>query len=212
MQFNSKSAQQPLLEDVDGLVRFKGCYLLKSVKTCVSALDFRVRIAIFSDVENSGEISVRLLGDNYFELEALQNEYLQIEVAFKKVSRSSFYYLAWYETMSQGIISNIGKELQNLPIESIREDKELVERRLYQIKSHYLRDYCLDLYRVLFKEVSSLTWANVIKSLDQQSDVEVCIQLTMLMCKADIFKCGYFLHLLQDKNPYDAWEVRLLGC
>ncbi len=211
MQFNSKSALQPLLENVDGLVRFKGCYLLKSVEERVLIGSFTTRVAVLSDVENVGELEVRLLGDNFGTLVGLQNEYLQVEVAFKRVKTNSFFYLAWYETLGSTTVEGVGQRIKQLSEKSVLEDTVLLDQRISAMRSPYLRDYCVNLSNVLSDKMSSIAWNSLISNLEHQPEETVCIQLTMLMCKGDVFRCGYFLNLLPDKRPYRAWELSLLG-
>lgn len=211
MRFNSKSSIQPSLHDVNGLVRFKGCYLLKAVGSRAIGNNIKVRVAIFADIENTGTIEVRLLGGNFGELVRFENEYLQIEVAFKKLKFGHFFYLAWYEEKGALVDNFVSDHLANVITNDVANLKSAVAEIVCTLPTACMRDYCANILDQLPESLSSFAWEKLSKSLVGKKEEEVCIFLTEFMCRDDVLLCGYFLDLMHEKKPYQIWEKKLLG-
>ena len=210
MPNNSKSAIQPLLADAKELVRFKGCYLLESVKTKSLTNGHKIKVATFSDVENTGTLEVRLLGDSFQHIEQFTLEYLQIEIAFKRLKKVQFYYLAWFESIER-TKTFINCEVRH----SVQKQLFKVDliRRANNIVSISTRKLCKELIQEIIQTKSTVVLHHLVKTQHQLSDAELCLKLTqMALGKAEnIWDIGFFLSMSSDQGPYELWENQLLG-
>jgi len=58
---------QPSLSEAVNCQRFKGCYLLESVKVKITDTGWPVRVATIKDVEGQNSLELRLLGSGVFQ-------------------------------------------------------------------------------------------------------------------------------------------------
>ncbi|MBR7890122.1 hypothetical protein J9B83_14505 [Marinomonas sp. A79] len=211
--FQARSATQPDLDDVGNLVRFKGCYLLNSIQQHQTSQNYTQKVAIVSDVEGTGELELRLLGDHFTDLEKYIGEYISLEAAIKHHNRGYFFYLAWYDLIAGDAAKQAIDQLQHT-IE--KEEQHALQRvllkRTTEIKDNSIKSLCLSL---LEDACMSLTYRKAKEALLSDvttNDNQFCVELvSMVSRRKEISFVGELLNSIESKAPIKLWEQTLLG-
>lgn len=208
----ARSAVQPSLDKVSSLVRFKGCYLLQAVKSKKSSEGWPIRIAIISEIENPASIEVRLLGDCFYSLDLAIGDYIYLEVAFTYHHKGNYFYLVWYElvTNKQKLVWLEGFQVDSLPISKDYAISQIQEQ-CEAMADEELKTFSLNVLKLLPPQ-TSLQSLNRIATSHFRFD-QLCVELTMLAYQYDeqIEDVGMLLSHLSNPSPYQLWEKRLLG-
>jgi hypothetical protein len=208
-----RSATQPDLDDVSNLVRFKGCYLLNDIKLVKTSHKHAHTIAIISDVEGTGELELRLLGEHFTDLHENIGEYISLEAAVKHYSRGYFFYLAWYDTIQYSATNPVLKKLQKSVRKNDRDSQfEAIHNRVMRINDELIKSLCLSL---LLDPTITLPYNRARKLLlnsNKMGDCEFCVQLLSLASHdKDIWFVGEKLSTIINPIPLKLWETQQLG-
>ncbi|MGO2513600.1 hypothetical protein [Marinomonas polaris] len=209
----TRSATQPDLDDVSNLVRFKGCYLLNDIKLVKASHKHTYTVAIISDVEGTGELELRLLGEHFTDLHENIGEYLSLEAAVKHYNHGYFFYLAWYETIQYSTTNPVLEKLQ----QSVRKndsDSQLEEmhNRVMRISDELIKSLCVSLLldptiTLPYNRARKLIWKS-----NNIGDCEFCVQLLSLASHdKDIWFVGEKLSTIINPTPLKLWEIQQLG-
>ncbi|AWY01107.1 hypothetical protein A8139_14820 [Marinomonas primoryensis] len=206
---------QPNLEDAKSLKRFKGCYLLESVNEKISSSGWPVHVAIIRDVERNDSIELRLLGNNFKSLNQFLGDYIQLEAAIKRYRNGYFYYLAWYESVTDLLMVSGTKTKKQTVFSQINRDSYLrtLRNRILNLPSNSEQSLCLGILNKLSNALSTYSIQALWQKLPSLNDNQLIIELVNLaeIHSHDISAIGTLLSQLHNKQPYEIWEQQLLG-
>ncbi|TPE46597.1 hypothetical protein FJM67_15875 [Maribrevibacterium harenarium] len=213
--FEARSAQQPDLDDVSNLVRFKGCYYLKAVHEETNANGWPIRIAIIGDVENTGELELRLLGDNFRELAKWSGDYVNLEAAVKRYNGGYFFYLAWAEVVTD-LTSNVTTNFFDQAKENEHQELEFgLRMRCETIVDQSVRQLCHDILTLFGPDFNSDTLRRLLKVATTRHADELCVEMALAVSEIekidDLGFVGSILSNLRNQHPFEIWSSRLLG-
>lgn len=209
--FRARSATQPLISQIDSLVRFKGSYLLKDIRK----VDSR-HIATIEDIETTGVLEIRLLGDQWHEIEAFIGRYLYFEIALKRYKRGYFYYVAWFELLTNHMSCQVTDAILQNRLQNERiKLREYLIARITRIKNKKIRILCFKTLKTFITDYTLSGTKHLMTSLQDLSDTDLCFALIELEYRKNpnieaigllFLSCRY-----SDTNLYHKWEHRLLG-
>lgn len=208
----ARSATQPNLDDIGNLVRFKGCYLLNDIKL-VKTLKRTYTIAIISDVEGTGELELRLLGEHFTDLHESIGEYISLEAAVKHYNRGYFFYLAWYDTIQYSATNPVLEKLK----QSVRQNDsdsqlEAMHNRVMRVSDEIIKSLCLSLLLDPTITLPNNRAKKLILKGNKIGDCEFCVQLLSLASHdKDIWFVGEKLSTIINPIPLKLWEIQQLG-
>lgn len=210
---HSRSATQPDLDDIGNLVRFKGCYFLKELKVIHTEKNYPLRVAIITDIEGTGELELRLLGDNFQRLEEKVNDYIMLEAAVKNYKHGYFFYLAWYESVTNNTLNSemtfLNKSQTTKPNNKIY--LSLFER-INAITDIPIKEHCLQSVQHFNKKANPPSNLDFYQQNSNTNDYEFCVDLTAKAYKnLSIETVGKELSQLKNQIPFKIWEKRILG-
>ena len=204
---------QPNLLEATSQKRFKGCYLLESVKVKITNSGWPVRIAVIKDVEDKNVLELRLLGDSFLALNVFTGDYIQLEAAIKRYRNGQFYYLAWYEPVIDLAIK-LGTHGKNTRNRVSREEcLQTLEQRIALFSSRSEQSLCSNILKRFSHDFSISTLQTLCKKLTALDNDEFIVELAyqVEMQSNDICSIGKTLSQLLNRRPYHIWEQRLLG-
>jgi hypothetical protein len=209
----ARSATQPYLDDVGNLVRFKGCYLLNDIKLVRASHKHTYTIAIVSDVEGTGELELRLLGDHFTDLHDHIGEYISLEAAVKHYNRGYFFYLAWYETIQYSATSPVLERLQQNNKKNDSDSQlEVMHSRVMSINDESIQLLCLYLLLDPTITLPNNRARKLLLNSNKMGDCEFCVQLLSLASHdKDIWFVGEKLSTIINPIPLKLWETQQLG-
>lgn len=201
------------LSEAKNQKRFKGCYLLESVKVKITDTGWPVRIAIIKDVQNHNTLELRLLGSNFLAINHFVGDYVQLEAAIKRYRNGQFFYLAWYEPVTGLLMEPAKKEkdgVQQLSRESCLQN---LKQRVMFFESKQEQSLCFNILKNFSLEFSTFGLQNLCQQLAQLDDNQLLVELVHQVDKQsdDISSTGRLLNQLHNKLPYQIWEQKLLG-
>ena len=204
---------QPNLSEALQYKRFKGCYLLESVKIEISKTGWPVRIATIRDLQSWDYLELRLLGNNFLAINHFVGDYVQLEAAIKRCKNDLFYYLAWYEPVIDLAIKSDthGKNTKNRV--SREECLQTLEQRIALFSSRSEQSLCSNILKRFSHDLSISTLQTLCKKLTALDNDELIVELAyqVEMQSDDICFIGKTLSQLLNRRPYHIWEQRLLG-
>lgn len=204
---------QPSLSEAASCQRFKGCYLLESVKVKITDTGWPIRVATIKDVQNHNTLELRLLGSNFLAINHFVGDYVQLEAAVKRYRNGQFFYLAWYEPVT-GLLMESKIEGRNA-IEQISREAclQALRYRILHFSSKPEQSLCLGIHKSFSYEFSTYVLQNLCRQLIYLDDNQLIVELVHQVEKQsdDIGSTGRLLHELQNKLPYQIWEQKLLG-
>jgi len=204
---------QPSLSEAASCQRFKGCYLLESVKVKITDTGWPVRIATIKDIQNKNSLELRLLGSNFLAINYFVGDYVQLEAAVKRYRNGQFFYLAWYEPVT-GLLIEPKIEGRNTIQQISREACLLTLRhRILHFSSKQEQSLCLGILKNFSHDFSTYVLQNLCQRLIHLDDNKLVVELVHLAEKqsSDIGSTGRILDQLNNKLPYQIWEQKLLG-
>ena len=204
---------QPSLSEAVNCQRFKGCYLLESVKVKITDTGWPVRVATIKDVEGQNSLELRLLGSNFLAINLFVGDYVQLEAAVKRYRNGLFYYLAWYEPVT-GLLMEPSIRDKNAVQQISREACLLTLRhRIQFFQSKQEQSLCFGILKNFSHEFSTYGLQKLCQRLVQLDDNKLVVELVHKVEKQsdDIGSTGKLLDQLDNKLPYQIWEQRLIG-
>ena len=204
---------QPNLSEATTCKRFKGCYLLESVKVKITDTGWPVRIATIKDVQNQNSLELRLLGSNFLAINHFVGDYVQLEAAIKRYRNGQFFYLAWYEPVTGLLIEPViqGKNA----VQQISREACLLTLRhrilFFQSKSE--QSLCISILTNFNHQLPIYELQKLCCQLALLNDNQLIVELVHQVEKQsdEIGYIGKTLGQLFNKEPYRIWEQRLLG-
>lgn len=206
---------QPNLSEALQCKRFKGCYLLESVKIKISKTGWPVRIATIRDLQSWDYLELRLLGNNFLAINHFVGDYVQLEAAIKRYKSDLFYYLAWYEPVTGFLMESSIKTQSRNVIKQVSRDACLqsLRNRILLFLNTSEQSFCFDILKNFSDGFSTYAIKNLCEKLPSLSNNQLIVELACLMEKygSDISSIGHLLNQLENKRPYREWEQKLLG-
>ncbi|MEL0638492.1 hypothetical protein V6259_17210 [Marinomonas sp. TI.3.20] len=204
---------QPNLSQVTTHKRFKGCYLLESVKAKITDTGWPVRIATIKDVQDHNTIELRLLGNQFLAINHFVGDYLQLEAAIKRYRNGQFFYLAWYEPVTGLLMEPVKKEKDAVHQLNRESCLQAIRQHIQFLPSLPEQSFCLNVINKFGHNISSYALQKLCKQLSNLTDSQFIVELA---CQAekqndDIASIGKTLDQLSSKQAYHIWEQRLLG-
>lgn len=204
---------QPSLSEAANCQRFKGCYLLDSVKVKITDTGWPVRIATIKDIENQYSLELRLLGSNFLAINYFVGDYVQLEAAVKRYRNGQFFYLAWYEPVT-GLLMEPKIEGRNTIQQISREAcLQTLRHRILHFSSKQEQSLCLGILKNFSHDFSTYVLQNLCQRMMYLDDSQLVVELVHQAEKQsdDIGSTGKLLYQLHNKQPYQIWEQKLLG-
>ena len=204
---------QPSLSEAVNCQRFKGCYLLESVKVKITDTGWPVRVATIKDVEGQNSLELRLLGSHFLAINLFVGDYVQLEAAVKRYRNGQFYYLAWYEPVT-GLLMETDIRGQNAVQQISRETCLLtIRHRILFFQSKQEQSLCFGILKNFSHDLSTYGLQNLCQRLAKLDDNQLIVELAYQVEKQsdDIGSTGKLLDQLHNKLPYQIWEQKLLG-
>ncbi|GAA0834152.1 hypothetical protein GCM10009112_23820 [Marinomonas arenicola] len=209
----ARSATQPDLDDISNLVRFKGCYFLKKLNVIHNESNYPQRVAIITDIEGTGELELRLLGDNFQRLEKKVNDYIMLEAAVKNYKHGYFFYLAWYESVTNNTLNSEITFLNKS--QTVKPNNKIylsLFERINAITDIQIKEHCLKLVQHFNKKTNYYSSLELYQQHSNTNDYEFCVDLTAKVYKnLNIEIVGKELIQLKNQTPFKIWEKRLIG-
>jgi hypothetical protein len=201
------------LSEAKSQKRFKGCYLLESVKVKITDTGWPVRIATIKDVQGHNTIELRLLGNQFLAINHFVGDYVQLEAAIKRYRNGQFFYLAWYEPVTGLLMESVKKGLK--AVEQINREAclQTLKQRVMFFESKQEQSLCFNILKNFSQEFSTFGLQNLCQRLAQLDDNQLLVDLVHQVEKQsdDISSIGKLLNQLSNKLPYKIWEEKLLG-
>lgn len=201
------------LSEAKSQKRFKGCYLLESVKVKTTDAGWPVRIATIKDVQNHNSLELRLLGSNFLAINHFIGDYIQLEAAVKRYRNGQFFYLAWYEPVT-GFLMDPVKKGKNVVQQINREACfQALRLRIMLLPEKHEQDFCLNILHDFNSHFSNAA-LKILNTSDKNLDNDLLIVELVKQARIqseDISAVGELLYDLPNKQPYVTWEQKLLG-
>lgn len=196
------------LSEAKNQKRFKGCYLLESVKVKITDTGWPVRIAIIKDVQNHNTLELRLLGSNFLAINHFVGDYVQLEAAIKRYRNGQFFYLAWYEPVTGLLMEPVQKEKDAVQQLSRESCLQTLKQRVMFFESKQEQFLCFNILKNFSQEFSTFGLQNLCQRLAQLDDNQLVVELVHQVEKQsdDISSTGRLLNQLHNKLPYQIWE------
>lgn len=201
------------LSEAKSQKRFKGCYLLESVKVKITDTGWPVRIATIKDVQNHNSLELRLLGSNFLAINHFVGDYVQLEAAVKRYRNGEYFYLAWYEP-----VTGLSLETNTTSLSSVAQLKRAIclqalKLRIMLLPTKQEQAFCLKILHDFDSDFSNDALNNLSESHTNLDNDSLIVELVIQTRKQDedISAVGELLFELPNKQPYTTWEQRLLG-
>ncbi|TPE46473.1 hypothetical protein FJM67_16195 [Maribrevibacterium harenarium] len=213
--FEARSAKQPDLDDIGNLVRFTGGYLLEEVKEQKNKYGWPIRIAKIADIENTGVLELRLLGDNFANLEEHCGDYINLEAAIKRYNGGYYYYLVWAEAVTDlpnDVCTEILEKVQNSERQALEQALRL---RCETIVDPSVGGLCIELMTFFGPDFTTLTLRNLLNTATKRHANELCVEMAIAVTEVedidDMGFVGKLLANLSNQAPFEIWSKSLLG-
>lgn len=201
------------LSEAKSQKRFKGCYLLESVKVKITDTGWPARIAIIKDVQNHTSLELRLLGSNFLALNHFVGDYIQLEAAVKRYRNGQFFYLAWYEPVTGFLMEPVKKGKNSVQQINREACLQTLRNRILFFQSKPEQSLCISMLKNFSHELSTCVLQSLCSQLVHLNDDQLTVELVHKVEKQsdDISSTGRLLNQLSNKLPYQIWEKKLLG-
>ncbi|GAA0228822.1 hypothetical protein [Marinomonas primoryensis] len=195
---------QPNLSEATTSKRFKGCYLLESVKVKITDTGWPIRVATIKDVQDQNSLELRLLGDDFLAINVFISDYIQLEAAVKRYRNGLVYYLAWYEPVTGFLMkpNTHGKDIVN------QTDKkaclQILRQRILFFSSKTEQSLCFSILKNFSHDFSLYALQSLCQQLSNLNDNRLIVELVYQVEKQsdEIGYIGKLLDQLLNKQPY----------